>query len=48
MRLFYYVYIKEMSGAFLLIWRQMSGADLHKEADFGGRFQYGGRFRGQL
>jgi hypothetical protein len=45
MRLFYSVYIKEMSGAFLLIWRQLSGAILHMEACFGGRYQYGGRFR---
>jgi hypothetical protein len=30
MRLFYQVYIKEMSGAFLLIWRHVSGAGLHK------------------
>jgi hypothetical protein len=48
MRLFYQVYIKEMSAAFLLIWRQLSGAVLHMEAAFGGRFQYGGRFRGQF
>jgi hypothetical protein len=37
-----------MPGAFLKIWRQIPGAVLNMEADFGGSFEYGGRFRGQF
>jgi hypothetical protein len=30
------------------MWRRVSGADLHIKADFGGKFQYGGRFRRRI